>query len=456
MTPQCRTGFSKRALNPSSRTEGPHGRACLTIPQMTTIATSRGLDPCSSLAKLSGRSPIFQSTWRQLFAERFVVNMREFLVERQPLIWLLALVIGVSVGYASIIFRWLIGIIQLPWLYTTSEKIATAAASVPWWNVILAPTIGGLAVGYILQRFTKARRAHGVADVIEARAIHNSRIDPKTGFLSAGLSALSIGCGASVGREGPVVHLGATPCRPPRRQVQAVSGRAAHVAGMRRGCRRFGLVQCADRGRAVRARGHPRPLRVPRPGPDDHRQRYRRRHCAHSPRQLPGIHHPRLPDHVVSGVSGVRAARRHMRRRRHTLRDCTYGDRAAFLAHRCSALGAYGVRRFPGWPHRARLPASPRRRLRSDRPGIVPDAAVVAAVVADCREDGGDGDLIGVAVRGRHFLTDALSRCDDGGRVRDHSNERLPGGGLEATVFMPSSAWARWQQPFWARRCRRR
>lgn len=147
---------------------------------------------------------------REVFAERFVVNIQAFLSERQPLVWLLALIIGVSVGYASIIFRWLIGIVQWPWLYTTGERVATAAASVPWWNIILAPTLGGLLVGYILQRYTKSRRAHGVADVIEARALHNSRIDPKTGFLSAGLSALSIGCGASVGREGPVVHLGAT------------------------------------------------------------------------------------------------------------------------------------------------------------------------------------------------------------------------------------------------------
>ncbi len=147
---------------------------------------------------------------RRLVEERFIVNIREFLAERQPLVWLLALVIGVAVSYASIAFRFLIGIIQYPWLHTTSEKIATAAASVPWWNVLLAPTIGGIVVGLILERYTKARRAYGVADVIEARALHNSRIDPKTGFLSAGLSAISIGCGASVGREGPVVHLGAT------------------------------------------------------------------------------------------------------------------------------------------------------------------------------------------------------------------------------------------------------
>ena len=54
------------------------------------------------------------------------------------------------------------------------------------------------------------KRAHSVADVIEAKALHDCRIDPKTGLLSALLAAFSLGFGASAGREGPVVHLGAT------------------------------------------------------------------------------------------------------------------------------------------------------------------------------------------------------------------------------------------------------
>ncbi|MEO1205837.1 MAG: chloride channel protein [Pseudomonadota bacterium] len=147
---------------------------------------------------------------RQTMLDRLWVNFRSFLDERQMLVWTLAAVIGASVGYASIVFRWLIGLIQWPWLYTTTENVAAAASAVPWWNILLAPTIGGLVVGYILQHYTKGRRAHGVADVIEARALHDSRIDPKIGLMSAGLSALSIGSGASVGREGPVVHIGAT------------------------------------------------------------------------------------------------------------------------------------------------------------------------------------------------------------------------------------------------------
>ncbi len=159
---------------------------------------------------LSGALRGFSQRIREAVIERFITNIRDFLGDRQPLVWFLALLIGLAVGAAAIAFRHLIGLIQLPWLYTSSERVAAAAAAVPWWNVVLAPAIGGLIVGYLLERFVPGRRAHAVADVIEARALHNARIDPKVGLWSAFLSALSIGAGASVGREGPVVHLGAT------------------------------------------------------------------------------------------------------------------------------------------------------------------------------------------------------------------------------------------------------
>lgn len=147
---------------------------------------------------------------RLLLVGRFAPNLRGFLGDRQPLVWVLALMIGVAVAYAAIVFRLAIGVFQLPWLMTMSERVASAAETVAWWQILLGPTLGGLLVGLILERFMPGRRAHAVADVIEARAIHDCKIDPRVGLLSALLAALSLGSGASAGREGPVVHLGAT------------------------------------------------------------------------------------------------------------------------------------------------------------------------------------------------------------------------------------------------------
>lgn len=141
--------------------------------------------------------------------ERVKPNLQKFWQEQYIFIWVLAFVIGVLVAYAAIAFRWLIGQIQYPWLGTTTENVFTAALALPWWVIFSAPIIGGLIVGLLLQFVMPGRRALGVADVIEARALKKCHIPIKDAFWSALISILSLGFGASAGREGPVVHLGA-------------------------------------------------------------------------------------------------------------------------------------------------------------------------------------------------------------------------------------------------------
>ncbi|MEO1710058.1 MAG: chloride channel protein [Pseudomonadota bacterium] len=141
--------------------------------------------------------------------ERLKNNSSRFVRERNLLLWVLALGIGIGVAYASLIFRGLLGAIQWLWLGTTSEAFLDRAHDLPWPVVLLAPVLGGLIVGWLLVTFMPGRRANGVADVIEARAINDCKIDPKAGIWSAVISIVSLGFGASAGREGPVVHLGA-------------------------------------------------------------------------------------------------------------------------------------------------------------------------------------------------------------------------------------------------------
>lgn len=153
------------------------------------------------------------SLWRQLynFSEaRIFKNLQEFFAQRQLLVWLLAFGIGICAAFAAILFRLMVGFFQLPWLGTSGERVAEAAARLDWWWIMLAPITGGLIVGVLLDRYVPGKRAHSIADVIEARVIKDSSIPPKTGLWTALLAAISLGCGASAGREGPVVHLGAT------------------------------------------------------------------------------------------------------------------------------------------------------------------------------------------------------------------------------------------------------
>lgn len=137
-------------------------------------------------------------------------NTRAFVASREPLLWLLALVTGLAVSIAAILFREAIGLTQAIWLGTTAERMASAAAVMPWYVVLLTPAAGGILIGWLLTSFLKTRRTGGVADVIEARAYGGRNIEMREGLGSAVVSALSLGFGASAGREGPIVHLGAT------------------------------------------------------------------------------------------------------------------------------------------------------------------------------------------------------------------------------------------------------
>jgi len=167
----------------------------------------------SSAGEPASRASLYKATKTRLLtfvSDRFTANVRDFFAERQPLVWVMALVIGVTAAYAAILFRLAIRFFQLPWLGTMDKATTAAAMALPWWVVLLAPATGGLIVGFILLRFQRGRRPHNVADVIEASAVGGCRMSARDGFLSSLISAITLGTGGSAGREGPVVHLGAT------------------------------------------------------------------------------------------------------------------------------------------------------------------------------------------------------------------------------------------------------
>jgi CIC family chloride channel protein len=137
-------------------------------------------------------------------------NLKLFREGRQLEVWLLTPFIGLATGGAAILFRLAIGAFQLPWLHTMSENVTAAARAQPWWVILLAPAAGGLLVGLMLQYLLRPKRTAAVPDVMEARFTSGRGLSLQQGVLNAVASALSLGCGASAGREGPIVHLGAS------------------------------------------------------------------------------------------------------------------------------------------------------------------------------------------------------------------------------------------------------
>ena len=122
--------------------------------------------------------------------------------------WFIALLIGVSAGFAALLFRKGISALQA-WVYGAEDVnyLHSFAADLPWYWLVLIATLGGLIVGIILDRFTPDGRVRSVADVIEGAALNEGRLEMKAGLASALASFLTLSTGGSSGREGPVVHL---------------------------------------------------------------------------------------------------------------------------------------------------------------------------------------------------------------------------------------------------------
>lgn len=139
----------------------------------------------------------------------FRAMMGRALSPDQPKMWALALIVGVLSGHAALLFYIVINQIQLFLYGATEADIETTAAKLDFWVVLAVPTFGGLIVGLILAAFSRSGRPASVAEVIEASRLRGGDIPVRSGVIAAIVSAISLGCGASAGREGPVVHTGA-------------------------------------------------------------------------------------------------------------------------------------------------------------------------------------------------------------------------------------------------------
>ncbi len=69
----------------------------------------------------------------------------------QPVLWTIALSIGLVVGYATIGFRMLIAGTQWAAFGTPYQQLYSTAQTLPWWQLLLLPTFGGLIIGLLLE-----------------------------------------------------------------------------------------------------------------------------------------------------------------------------------------------------------------------------------------------------------------------------------------------------------------
>jgi CIC family chloride channel protein len=126
---------------------------------------------------------------------------------------LLSIVVGIVAGIGAVLLRWIISLVHN--LFFLGELSLVYDANIPTPPspfgpfVILAPVIGGLIVMFLVRRWAPEAKGHGVPEVMDAIWYKGGRIRPAVVVIKSLASGISIGSGASVGREGPIIQIGA-------------------------------------------------------------------------------------------------------------------------------------------------------------------------------------------------------------------------------------------------------
>lgn len=149
---------------------------------------------------------------------------------------LLAVAVGLAGGIGAIVFRFMVARAHEVFFGTGEAVLGFLGPG----YVILLPAIGLPLVAYMVRRWAPEARGHSVPEVMYAIRKGGGRIRPRVAAIQALASAICIGSGGSVGREGPIVQIGGTvgsalgqalKLREERITVLLACGAAAGLAG---------------------------------------------------------------------------------------------------------------------------------------------------------------------------------------------------------------------------------
>jgi len=153
-----------------------------------------------------------------------VRKLRSLKINEHTLMVIIALAIGVLGGFGAIFFRFAIrffqGVFFGSWNYSLNYVL-----QLPWYIKLFSPVAGGLLVGPIVYKFAKEAKGHGVPEVMESILLRGGSIRPRVMVAKVAASAICIGSGGSVGREGPIVQIGSA--------IGSVLGQILKITGSR-------------------------------------------------------------------------------------------------------------------------------------------------------------------------------------------------------------------------------
>ncbi|MGH9363614.1 MAG: chloride channel protein, partial [Thermoanaerobaculia bacterium] len=138
-------------------------------------------------------------------ARRFGVATRE-----DRLFYLLIVGVGTLAGVIGVFVHRLIDLVaDLHALLWRATPLVAVAHKLPWLQVVATTTLGGLLVGLIYWAARHPAAGGGMSQLIEAVALFGGKVPPRPVLVNAVAAVATVGSGGSLGREGPMIRLGA-------------------------------------------------------------------------------------------------------------------------------------------------------------------------------------------------------------------------------------------------------
>jgi CIC family chloride channel protein len=152
--------------------------------------------------KIKAYRRLLRPRWRA-FELRLLQGFMWFVPNESQRVFILTLVIGALCGLAAVSFH-------LAIIWAESILIQPALSSLADGSVlpaVLVPALGGLVCGILLYFVVPGARGSGIPQVKVAYAVRGGRLPMRDTLGKFMIGVLQIGSGASLGREGPTVHI---------------------------------------------------------------------------------------------------------------------------------------------------------------------------------------------------------------------------------------------------------
>jgi chloride channel protein, CIC family len=153
---------------------------------------------------LSQSQDFFRRHWRQALMVRDRLRLSE-----ETFHLLMAAVVGVLGALASVAYSICSRFTQWALLGRAGELVEISQ-SLPSWQRVLIPTLGGVGAGLVLFLGLRLISNPGLTNLLEVVVAGDGRLRLRPALLNALSSLISISTGASIGREGLIIQLGST------------------------------------------------------------------------------------------------------------------------------------------------------------------------------------------------------------------------------------------------------